>query len=197
MTLNEYIKSSDLEVSVSGDMLGTFISNNDDDRYENITQKVNSRWFEFYRAYSILFTLSNVGKCFWSWILKDHVKVQEKKKKVVDFGSRPLQNANLGTFTFNSRATTTKKCTKKAWCTWKVFFFLANLSLLRFWRFRCRHRRLCLSSLVTFRRRRGALNKVLYGKLRPQVQPLTFLVNTIFWQESYLFRRSSKCHVAY
>ena len=43
MTLNEYIKSSDLEVSVSGDMLGTFISNNDDDRYENITQKVNSR----------------------------------------------------------------------------------------------------------------------------------------------------------
>ena len=41
MTLNEYIKSSDLEVSVSGDMLETFISNNDDDGYENVTQKVN------------------------------------------------------------------------------------------------------------------------------------------------------------
>ena len=40
MTLNEYIKSSDLEVSSSGDMLETFISNNDDG-YENVTQKVN------------------------------------------------------------------------------------------------------------------------------------------------------------
>ena len=40
MTLNEYIKSSDLEVSTSGDMLETFISNNDDG-YENVTQKVN------------------------------------------------------------------------------------------------------------------------------------------------------------
>ena len=80
MTLNEYIKSSDLEVSVSGDMLETFISNNDDDGYENVTQKVNSRCFKLYRAYSILFTLSNFGKCFWIWILKDCSKVQEKKK---------------------------------------------------------------------------------------------------------------------
>ena len=37
MTLNQYIKSSDLEVSVSGDMLETFISNNNDDDYENVT----------------------------------------------------------------------------------------------------------------------------------------------------------------
>ena len=36
MTLNEYIKSSGLEVSVSCDMLGTFISNNDDS-YQNVT----------------------------------------------------------------------------------------------------------------------------------------------------------------
>ena len=32
-------------------------------------------------AYSISFTSSHVGKCFWSWILKDSIKGQEKKKK--------------------------------------------------------------------------------------------------------------------
>ena len=35
-----------------------------------------------YRAYSISFNSSNVGKFFWSWILKDCIKVEEKKKKV-------------------------------------------------------------------------------------------------------------------
>ena len=36
-----------------------------------------------YRAYSITFNSSNVGKFFWSWILKECIKVEEKKKKVV------------------------------------------------------------------------------------------------------------------
>ena len=121
MTLNEYIKSSDLEVSVSGDMLETFISNNDDDDYENVTQKVNSRCFKLYRAYSILFTLSNFGKCFWSWILKECSKVQEKKKRVV-LCSCPLQNVNLGTFTLSCNDDT--KCTKKRDARGKVVFFL-------------------------------------------------------------------------
>ena len=36
---------------------------------------------------------------FFSLILKDCVKVQEKKKKVVVMCSRPQQNVKLGTFT--------------------------------------------------------------------------------------------------
>ena len=58
------------------------ISNNDGEGYENVTKKVNSRRFKPYLAYSISFTSSNFGKCFWSWILKECIKVQEKKKKV-------------------------------------------------------------------------------------------------------------------
>ena len=60
--------------------------------------KVNSRYFKRYRAYSNSFNSSNVGKFFWSWILKDG-KVQEKKKKVVVLFSRPRQNVKLGIFT--------------------------------------------------------------------------------------------------
>ena len=33
------------------------------------------------RTYSISFNSSNVGKFFWSWILKDCIKVQKKKKE--------------------------------------------------------------------------------------------------------------------
>ena len=42
---------------------------------------------------------TNVGEFFWSWILKDCIKVHEKKKKVVVMCSRPRQNVKLGTFT--------------------------------------------------------------------------------------------------
>ena len=45
-------------------------SNNDGDDYENVTRKVNSRGFKPYRAYSTPFSSSNVGKFFWSWILR-------------------------------------------------------------------------------------------------------------------------------
>ena len=45
-------------------------SNNDGDDYENVTRKVNSRGFKLYRAYSTPFSSSNVGKFFWSWILR-------------------------------------------------------------------------------------------------------------------------------
>ena len=50
------------------------LSNNDDDDYENVTWKVNSRCFKIYRAYSISFNSSNVGDFFWSWILKDYIE---------------------------------------------------------------------------------------------------------------------------
>ena len=39
-------------------------------------------------------------KFFWSWILKDCIKVQEKKRKVVVSCSLPRQNVKLDTFTW-------------------------------------------------------------------------------------------------
>ena len=72
----------------------------DGDGYENVTWKVNAGCFKLYDAYSISFNSSNVhGKCFWSWILKDCIKVQEKKRKLIVFCSRPRQNVKLGTCT--------------------------------------------------------------------------------------------------
>ena len=42
---------------------------------------MNSPFLELFLAYSITLNSSNVDKCFWSWILKDSIKVQKKKKK--------------------------------------------------------------------------------------------------------------------
>ena len=75
------------------------LSTNDGDGYENVTWKVKSRYFKIYHAYSISFNSSNVGSFFWSWILKDCIEVQEKKKKVAILSSRPPQNVKLGSFT--------------------------------------------------------------------------------------------------
>ena len=47
----------------------------------------------------ITFNSSNLGSFCWSWILKDYIEVQRKKKKVVALCSRPLQNVKLGSFT--------------------------------------------------------------------------------------------------
>ena len=47
------------------------------------------------RAYSISFNSSNFCRFFWSWILKDCIKVQKKKKKVVVLCSRPWQNVKI------------------------------------------------------------------------------------------------------
>ena len=62
-------------------------------------RKRRLRCFKLYRAYSVSFTQSNVGKFFWRWILKDSIKVQEKKKKLVVLCSRLRQNVKIGTFT--------------------------------------------------------------------------------------------------
>ena len=78
------------------------LSNIDGDGYENVTWKVNSRCFKLYCAYSISFNSSKVGNLFWSWILKDCIEVQEKKKKVVVLCSSPPQNVKLGIFTSRS-----------------------------------------------------------------------------------------------
>ena len=78
--------------------------NNDSDVYrENVTLKVKSRCFKLYHAYSISFNSTNVGNFFWSWILKDCIELEEKKKKVVVLRSRPPQNVKLGIFTSYSK----------------------------------------------------------------------------------------------
>ena len=41
-------------------------------------KKVNWRCLQLYRAYSISFNSSNVGQSFWSWTLKDCIKVKGK-----------------------------------------------------------------------------------------------------------------------
>ena len=51
---------------------------------------MKSRFLKLYRAYSTSFNSSNLGKSFWSWIQKDCIKVQEKKKKVVVLCSRNI-----------------------------------------------------------------------------------------------------------
>ena len=76
------------------------LSNNYGDGYENVTSR-NSRGFKLYRAYSNSFNSSNVGKFFWSWILKDCIKVQDFKEKesLCVLCSRPPHNVKLDTFT--------------------------------------------------------------------------------------------------
>ena len=107
---------------------------------------MNLRCFKLYRAYYISFTSSNVGKCFWSWILKDCIKVQEKKKKVVVLCSRPRQNVNLGIFTLYMRNGGKEMYKTSVMHVESCCFANVNLSL--FCRSRCRHRRRCWSSLI-------------------------------------------------
>ena len=72
------------------------LNNNDGEGYKSVVLKVNSRCLKLYRVYSISFNSSNVGKLFWRWILKGCTRVQEKKKEVVVFCSRPQQIVKLG-----------------------------------------------------------------------------------------------------
>ena len=88
------------------------LSKNDGNGYENVTYKVNLHYFKIYYAYSNSFSSSNVGKPFWSWILKDSIKVQEKKKKVLMCSHLP-QNMKFGTFMFKS-GSDSKEMYKKA-----------------------------------------------------------------------------------
>ena len=53
----------------------------------------------FVALYSISFNSSNFDKFLWSCILKDRIKVQEKKRKVVVCFPVLDKNVKLGTFT--------------------------------------------------------------------------------------------------
>ena len=85
---------------------------------------MNSCRFKHYRAYSISFNSSIVGKFFRSRILKDCIEVQEKKKKFVILCLRPPQNVSR-----RSRTLTAKKCRKKRDACAKLLFCVINLLL--------------------------------------------------------------------
>ena len=60
----------------AGDLLLGSLSNSDRDGYEKRHLKSEFALLKLYRAYSIAFNSSKVGKFFWSWILKACIKVQ-------------------------------------------------------------------------------------------------------------------------
>ena len=105
--------------------------------YKDITWKVNLRCLRLYRACSILFNSSNVGKFFWSWIPKDSIKVQEKKNKAVVLWSCLWQNVKLHVIVVQRRL---RNVQKRLMHVQSCCF--ANLNPLLF---SCFH---CLSSLM-------------------------------------------------
>ena len=59
------------------------LSNKNSDGYKKVTWNVNSRCFKLYRAYSISFNSANNDEFFRSWIRKDCIEVQEKRRKLL------------------------------------------------------------------------------------------------------------------
>ena len=102
-------------------------------------RKRQLRCLKLNRAYSNSFNSLNVSKCFWSWILKDCIKVQEKKKKVFVFCSRPRQNVKLGSFVQRRQRNVQKSVMHVQSCCF------ADLNLLLFCHCRCRRRRRCVA----------------------------------------------------
>ena len=54
--------------------LGSF-SIYDGNGSENVSFKMNSRFFNLRRVYSILMKMASVGKFPWNWFLEDHTQV--------------------------------------------------------------------------------------------------------------------------
>ena len=76
------------------------LSRNDGDGYENVSLKVKSRCFKNVITFIPIRSIRQMlAIFFWIWILKNFIKVQEKKTKVVVVCSRPPQNVKLGIFT--------------------------------------------------------------------------------------------------
>ena len=90
----------------------SILSNNEGDSCEDLTWKVKSLCFKLYHAYSMSFNSSNVGIFFCSLILKDCIKVQEKKTKSSSCVHVLPKTCNYA-FSPRSRALTAKKYTKK------------------------------------------------------------------------------------
>ena len=100
------------------------------------------------QTYSISFNSfnsSNAGKGFWSWILKDCIKVQEKKKESCCLVFPSSTKREIWQFHFvvvqrRQRNVQESVMHVQSCC-------LACLSLLLFCRSRCRRRRRCVNSI--------------------------------------------------
>ena len=68
----------------------------------------------------------------YGWILKDCIKVQGKRKKIVALCARPPQNVKLGTFILHSRAVTANKFMYKKSVVPVQSSCFANLNLFLF-----------------------------------------------------------------
>ena len=123
---------------------------------------VNSRCLKLYRGYSISFYSSNVGELFWSWILKDCIKVQEKKKESCCLGF--LSSTTRGIMHFHvvvvKRRLRNVQKIKSVMHVQSCCF--ANINLLLLCRSRCRRRRRCLSSLLLVQD--GEFNSLLHSR---------------------------------
>ena len=105
---------------------------------------MSSSCFKLYRTSSISFISSNVGEFFG---LKDYIKVQEKKRRVVVFCSHPPQNVKLGSLI---QVVVVQQWQRNVWKSMMLVqsccFAKLNLSLLCC--SRCHHHRSCLRSLI-------------------------------------------------
>ena len=108
--------------------------------------------FKLCRAnYSTSLISSNVGKFFWSWILTDCIKVQEKKENccLVFMFSIKRKTTKFHDVVVQLRRKNGQKSVMHVQSSW-----FANLNLLVFhrslWRRRRRRRRRCLSSLILY-----------------------------------------------
>ena len=61
-------------------LLGSFSIDNGN---ENVSFKMNSRFFNLCRVYSNLLKMANVGEFPWSWFLEDRTQVWREKKRFV------------------------------------------------------------------------------------------------------------------
>ena len=123
---------------------------------------MKSRCFKLYRAYSLSFNSSKLGNFFWSWILKDCIEVQKKKKKVVALPVHVLHKTWNKAFSRHSHAVT-GECTKKRDARTELLFFQSKLiAFLPF-------------SLTS----QSSLLKLRYDKLRRPYCSFSFLLHYI------------------
>ena len=106
---------------------------------------MNSPCFKILRSYSISLNSSNVGKFYRSWIQKDCLKVQKKGKESHVTSSTKRENRHFRSYSCSDG----KKMYQKAWCTYKDVVLLISVNQLLFPRSRFRHRRRCLSCLLS------------------------------------------------
>ena len=139
---------------------------------------MNLRCLELYCAYSISFNSSNVGELFWSWILKDCIKVQEKKKESCCLGfpsSTKREIRHFHVVVVKRRLRNVQKI-KSVMHVQSCCF--ANINLLLLCRSRCRRRRRCLSSRLSVQDT-GSRGDVFVVRISKPVENLW--KNRLFW----------------